>query len=247
MLRFLLHFGKVCRIDGRRNQSLACSFILVVGIPTTTLHGQSWFMQKWATTWQNPQSDRAPSECSDQPGHPPSLIRVFACAHWVAKGPSFLHADSEDSGQTGRMPRLIWVFAGRTVILLVLTWCGSIIQEYWFRGYLNNAHSLSNQIIAKSSDESSELDETSQKYRLFRHLNSPKVTSTSGWYLCLRVFFFFFHAPARFGMSSLVVICYIICHPQIIGSLKWKQTFITFKTVFYKNYCHFTANCNQDW
>ena len=36
------------------------------------------------------------------------------CAQWVAKDPSFLHADSEDSGQTGRMPSLIWVFAGRT-------------------------------------------------------------------------------------------------------------------------------------
>ena len=36
------------------------------------------------------------------------------CAHWVAKDPSFLHADSEDSDQTRWMPRLIWVFAGRT-------------------------------------------------------------------------------------------------------------------------------------
>ena len=36
------------------------------------------------------------------------------CAKYVAKNPSFLHADSEDSEQTGRMPRLIWVFAGRT-------------------------------------------------------------------------------------------------------------------------------------
>ena len=41
------------------------------------------------------------------------------CAQWVAKDPSFLHADSEDSDQTGRMPRLIWVFGGRTLILLV--------------------------------------------------------------------------------------------------------------------------------
>ena len=32
----------------------------------------------WATTWQNQQSDCAPSEDSEQPGHPPSLIRVFA-------------------------------------------------------------------------------------------------------------------------------------------------------------------------
>ena len=36
------------------------------------------------------------------------------CAQWVAKDPSFRHADSEDSDQTGRMPTLIWVFAGRT-------------------------------------------------------------------------------------------------------------------------------------
>ena len=36
------------------------------------------------------------------------------CAKWVARDPSFLHADSEDSDQTGRMPRLIGVFAGRT-------------------------------------------------------------------------------------------------------------------------------------
>ena len=47
------------------------------------------------------------------------------CAQWIAKGPMFLHADSTDSDQTGRMPRLIWVFAGRTLILLVLSWCGS--------------------------------------------------------------------------------------------------------------------------
>ena len=78
------------------------------------------YMCMWAATWQNQQSERAPSEDSDQPGHPPSLIRVFACAQWVAKGPRFLHADSEDSDQTGRMPRLIWVFAGRTLTLLGL-------------------------------------------------------------------------------------------------------------------------------
>ena len=34
--------------------------------------------QKWATTWQNQQNECAPSEDSDQLGHPPSLIRVFA-------------------------------------------------------------------------------------------------------------------------------------------------------------------------
>ena len=34
--------------------------------------------QKFAATWQNQQNGCAPSEDSDQPGHPPSLIRVFA-------------------------------------------------------------------------------------------------------------------------------------------------------------------------
>ena len=33
---------------------------------------------KWAASWQNQQNDCVPSEDSDQPVHPPSLIRVFA-------------------------------------------------------------------------------------------------------------------------------------------------------------------------
>ena len=49
----------------------------------------------------------APSEASDQPGHPPSLIGVFTVHSTVVKGPLFLHADSEGSDQTGRMLRLI--------------------------------------------------------------------------------------------------------------------------------------------
>ena len=60
------------------------------------------------------------------------------CAQWVAKDSSFLHADSEDSDQTGRIPRLIWVFVGRTLILLVLSWCGSVMY---------NAVSISNIIL----------------------------------------------------------------------------------------------------
>ena len=70
----------------------------------------------WAASWQNQQNDCAPSEGSDQPGHPPSAQsdQSSLCAQLVAKAPSFLHADSEDSDRTGRMPRLIWVFTGRT-------------------------------------------------------------------------------------------------------------------------------------
>ena len=36
------------------------------------------FNNKWAASWQNQQSECAPSEDSDQPGHPPSLIWVLA-------------------------------------------------------------------------------------------------------------------------------------------------------------------------
>ena len=32
----------------------------------------------WAATWQNQQNECAPSEDSDQPGNPPSLVRIFA-------------------------------------------------------------------------------------------------------------------------------------------------------------------------
>ena len=56
----------------------------------------------------------APSKDSDQPGHPPSLIRVFAVRmkkHWAL---NYRLSASEDSDQTGRMLRLIWIFAGRT-------------------------------------------------------------------------------------------------------------------------------------
>ena len=41
-------------------------------------------------------------------------IRVFAVHPWVAKDPSFLHADSKGSDQTRGMLRLIYVFAGPT-------------------------------------------------------------------------------------------------------------------------------------
>ena len=57
----------------------------------------------------------APSEDSDQPGQPPSLIRVFAVRMkkaWVLSYPL----------------RAQLVFAGRTVILLILSWGGSVLS-----------------------------------------------------------------------------------------------------------------------
>ena len=68
--------------------------------------------------WFEPELDKtnkmtfAPREDSDQPGHPPSLIRVFA-VHM--KKPCVLSFPlSEDSDQTAWMRRLIWIFVGHT-------------------------------------------------------------------------------------------------------------------------------------
>ena len=47
-------------------------------------------MNIWAASWQNQQNEWAPSDDSDQPWHPPSLIRVFAvCMRtaWVLSYP----------------------------------------------------------------------------------------------------------------------------------------------------------------
>ena len=66
----------------------------------------------------------APSKDSDQPGHPPSLIRVFAVRMkkpWVLSYPL---SAQQRLWQTGRTPRLIWVFAWRTChfVGFLMTW-----------------------------------------------------------------------------------------------------------------------------
>ena len=68
----------------------------------------------WAATWQNQQNSCGSSK--DQPGHPPSLIRVFAVRMkkaWALGCPL--------SAQ-----QWLRVFAGRTLISLVLSCRGSI-------------------------------------------------------------------------------------------------------------------------
>ena len=62
-----------------------------------------------------PQHDNI-SVSSVEPGHPPSLIRVFAVHQWVAKEPSFLHVDSEDWSDwvDAQADLRFWVRTGRT-------------------------------------------------------------------------------------------------------------------------------------
>ena len=107
-------------------------------------------MDIWAATWQNHQSECAPSEDSDQPGHSPSLIRVVAVRMkkaWILNYPL---SASEDSDQTGRMPRLIWVFAGRTLILLVLSRRGSFLIQNRYPAEI--VDTLSEQVITERRD-----------------------------------------------------------------------------------------------
>ena len=68
----------------------------------------------------------APSEDSDQPGHPPSLIRVFTVRMKKAWVLSYQLSANEDPGQTLWMPRLILSPLGAQVILLVLS-CGGMV------------------------------------------------------------------------------------------------------------------------
>ena len=79
---------------------------------------------QYATNIIEPPHDKT-NKMACAPSDPPSLIRVFAVRMKKAGIFTYPWAHSEDSDQTGRMPRLIWVFAGRTVILFVLSWGGS--------------------------------------------------------------------------------------------------------------------------
>ena len=73
----------------------------------------------------------APSEDWDQPGHPPSLIRVFAVHMKTACSLSYPMIErTAKTDQTGRMPRLIWVFTGRTCHFV-----GSVVTR-WLKFYL---------------------------------------------------------------------------------------------------------------
>ena len=57
-----------------------------------------------------------------------SVWSEYSLSAWRYPGSLATHwVHNEDSDQTGRMPRLIWVFAGRTVILYVSSWDGSVI------------------------------------------------------------------------------------------------------------------------
>ena len=86
---------------------------------------QSYRTEKWAATWQNQQNECAPSEDSDQPGHPPSLIWVFAVrmkTAWVLSYPlSAKRGLWSDWADTQADLSLPWAHSH----FVVLSYCGS--------------------------------------------------------------------------------------------------------------------------
>ena len=70
------------------------------------------------------------SNDSDQPGHPPSLIRVFAVRMKKSWVHSYPLSAQRRCWSNWADAQLIWVFAGRTVILSVLSW-GSSFLVFW--------------------------------------------------------------------------------------------------------------------
>ena len=86
---------------------------------------------KWATTVRNQKMTCVPSEDSDQPGHPPSLIRVFAVRMIEPWGLSYpLSAQRRQIGLCGCTG---WSESslGAYVVLLILSCCGSNILYLW--------------------------------------------------------------------------------------------------------------------
>ena len=61
----------------------------------------------------------------------------FRCPHEESFRPWLPIEHTAKTGQTGWMSRLIWVFAGRTVILLVLSWGGSYGVYFSVKNNLN--------------------------------------------------------------------------------------------------------------
>ena len=69
---------ELCNIDGLKGHVVLHWFERTETKLETYENSTQVLVFSWAMTRQNQQNECSPSEDSDQPGHPPSLIRVFA-------------------------------------------------------------------------------------------------------------------------------------------------------------------------
>ena len=121
-----------------------------VGVPRAKVH-TSWSMWKrhesaqshqslfcshilsWAVSWQNQQNGMCVKRRLRSSWAFAQSVQILRCSHDESLGPQLPIERTAKTDQTGRMPRLIWVFAGRTVILLVLSCRGSNRARWIFR------------------------------------------------------------------------------------------------------------------
>ena len=122
-------------------------------------------------------------EDSDQPGHPPSLIRVFAVHMKKALVLSYPLSAQRRLWSDWGMPRLIWVFAWRTVILLVLSWGGSFIQAFPLPLNRNSRQSKSIAVLSYWSNRNRFPKTNKRKTVIDRTWNTAKRKSIclDGW------------------------------------------------------------------
>ena len=86
---------------------------------------------------------RTPSKDSDQPGHLPSLIRIFAVCSMGSLGPKLSSCGQRRLIRLGACPGLSESLLGAQVILLVLSCVDSYISCKWlWLSYHQSEHSV---------------------------------------------------------------------------------------------------------
>ena len=85
----------------------------------------------WAATWQNQQNECAPSEDSDQPGHPPILISL-CCPHEESLGPKLpIKRTAKTLTRLGRCPG----WSESSLGAHLFCWFCHVVAHFIFSGY----------------------------------------------------------------------------------------------------------------
>ena len=117
----------VCGVNALRTQPLRTNMVRINLVPSVNVNNFDYNNRNEPPRDKTNKMTVRPAKTQIRPVWSESSL----CAQWIAKDHSFLHTESEDSDQTGRMPRLTRVFAGRKLILLVLSSRGSFTTKTW--------------------------------------------------------------------------------------------------------------------
>ena len=148
------------------------------------------------------------------------------CTQWVAKDPSFLHADSKDSDQTGQMLRLIWVFTGCTchfvgfvVRRLICLFC---FQRWIFESFgvlfisgctrvtniLNLVHKAYRNDVKYSDNHSGHFWPESTLFAILS--SSFGHVITVGWNRFVQIFSDFFRPSSKFLLNVWLIMHFFV-------------------------------------